>query len=54
LNEILWKAVRGADSPMPPPVRAAFLRPIPEDDEDEEEEEEREKRERSSKAGRRP
>jgi DNA-binding beta-propeller fold protein YncE len=54
LNEILWKAVRGADSPMPPPVRAAFLRPIPEDDEDEEEKEEREKRERSSKAGRRP
>ncbi len=28
LNEILWKSVRGADSPMPPPVRAAFVRPL--------------------------
>ena len=28
-NEILWKSVRGAASPMPPPVRAAFVRPIP-------------------------
>jgi YVTN family beta-propeller protein len=28
LNEILWKSVRGADSEMPPPVRAAFVRPI--------------------------
>jgi YVTN family beta-propeller protein len=26
-NEIIWKAVRGADSPMPPPVRAAFVMP---------------------------
>ena len=26
-NEIIWKAVRGADSPMPPPVRAAFVIP---------------------------
>lgn len=25
LNEIVWKSVRGADSPMPPPVRAAFV-----------------------------
>ncbi len=30
LNEILWKSVRGADSPMPPPVRAAFIRIIDE------------------------
>lgn len=44
LNEILWKAVRGADSPMPPPVRAAFVRPVKEDDD--EEREEREKRRR--------
>ena len=29
LNEILWKSVRGAHSPMPPPVRAAFARPRP-------------------------
>jgi hypothetical protein len=27
LNEILWKSVRGASSTMPPPVRAAFVRP---------------------------
>jgi hypothetical protein len=27
-NEIIWKAVKGADSPMPPPVRAAFFLPI--------------------------
>jgi hypothetical protein len=26
-NEIIWKAVKGADSPMPPPVRAAFVVP---------------------------
>jgi YVTN family beta-propeller protein len=26
-NEIIWKAVRGVDSPMPPPVRAAFVVP---------------------------
>jgi hypothetical protein len=34
-NEIIWKAVRGADSPMPAPVRSAFVRVI-EDDDDEE------------------
>ena len=34
-NEILWKAVRGQDCPMPPPVRAAFVRPVtPPPDED--------------------
>ena len=27
LNEILWRSIRGADSPMPPPRRAAFVRP---------------------------
>jgi YVTN family beta-propeller protein len=27
LNEIVWKSVKGARSAMPPPVRAAFLRP---------------------------
>jgi YVTN family beta-propeller protein len=26
-NEIIWKAVKGADSVMPPPVRAAFVMP---------------------------
>ena len=34
LNEILWKSVRGAASPMPPPVHAAFVRPVGEEDED--------------------
>jgi DNA-binding beta-propeller fold protein YncE len=34
LNEILWKAVKGADSTMPPPVRAAFIRPLGDDDDD--------------------
>jgi YVTN family beta-propeller protein len=28
LNEIVWKSVRGANSVMPPPVRAAFIRPV--------------------------
>jgi len=27
-NEIIWKSVRGADSVMPPSVRAAFVRPV--------------------------
>src|SRR4051794_13900740 len=27
-NEILWKSVRGAASPMPPPVHAAFVQPV--------------------------
>ena len=39
LNEIVWKSVRGADSPMPPPVRAGFIRIIDSDDEDEDEHE---------------
>lgn len=25
LNEVVWRSVKGADSPMPPPVRAAFV-----------------------------
>src|SRR5580765_7454227 len=25
LNEVIWRSVRGADSPMPAPVRAAFV-----------------------------
>jgi YVTN family beta-propeller protein len=32
-SEIIWKAVRGADSPMPPPVRSAFVRVLEEDEE---------------------
>jgi hypothetical protein len=27
LNEIVWKSVRGAKAPLPPPVRAAFVFP---------------------------
>jgi hypothetical protein len=34
LNEILWKSVRGPGSPMPPPVRAAFIRSMPKADDD--------------------
>jgi hypothetical protein len=36
MNEILWASVRGPNVPMPPPVRAAFVRPAPDDDEGEE------------------
>jgi len=35
LNEIIWRAVRGPASSMPPPVRAAFLRPHVEEEEEE-------------------
>ncbi len=39
LNEIIWKSVKGRDSVMPPPVRAAFIRALAaaahDDDEDE-------------------
>ena len=39
LNEIVWRSVRGRDSKMPPPVRAASLkRGIMGDDDDEEDE----------------
>jgi hypothetical protein len=34
LNEIVWRSVRGAGSPMPPPVRAAFIRALPADEDD--------------------
>lgn len=41
LNDIIWRSVRGPDSPMPSPVRAAFVYASAEDDEEEEEEEEK-------------
>jgi YVTN family beta-propeller protein len=46
LNEIIWRSVRGADSPMPPPRRAAFVVAAVggENDEREEAEEGRQKR----------
>ena len=25
LNEVIWRSVRGDDSPMPPPTRAGFV-----------------------------
>ena len=34
LSEIVWRSVRGPGSPMPPPVRSAFLRHRPADDDD--------------------
>ncbi|MEO6724996.1 MAG: beta-propeller fold lactonase family protein [Blastocatellia bacterium] len=37
-NEIIWKAVRGANSQMPAPVRSAFVRAVEDDDDDEKEE----------------
>jgi hypothetical protein len=40
-NEIIWKAVRGADSQMPAPVRSAFVRVIEDDDDEEERERKR-------------
>lgn len=38
LNEIVWKSVRGASSPMPPPLHAAFVRALEEGEDDEENE----------------
>ncbi len=32
LNEIIWHSVRGANSPMPAPTRAAFVLAQPKDD----------------------
>ncbi len=34
LNEIIWRSVRGEHSPMPAPVRAAFVFAHPKDDDD--------------------
>jgi hypothetical protein len=33
-NEVIWRSVRGAGSAMPPPVHAAFVRPVGEVDEE--------------------
>jgi YVTN family beta-propeller protein len=46
LNEVVWRSVRGPNSPMPAPVRASFVFASPLEDEEEEEEEEREREER--------
>ncbi len=42
LNEIIWRSVRGADSPMPPPRRAWFVSAPATRDDDEDEAEEHE------------
>ncbi len=34
LNEVIWRSVRGPNSPMPAPVRAAFVFPTPKTDDD--------------------
>ena len=34
LNEVIWRSVKGADQPMPAPVRAAFVFPHPRDRDD--------------------
>jgi DNA-binding beta-propeller fold protein YncE len=34
LNEVVWRSIKGADSPMPAPVRAAFVMPHVQKDED--------------------
>jgi hypothetical protein len=39
LNEVVWRSVRGPDSPMPPPVRAGFVFAEFEGEEEEEAEE---------------
>ncbi|RXK61704.1 hypothetical protein ESA94_01430 [Lacibacter luteus] len=46
-SEIVWKTVKGEDSPMPAPRRSAFLK-VKEEDDEEEEEEEKEKRGRKN------
>jgi hypothetical protein len=38
LNEIVWRSVRGAGSPMPPPRRAGFIRIVGGDDDEEHDE----------------
>jgi hypothetical protein len=59
LGDIVWRSVRGADSPMPAPVRAAFVFTRGEEEEEEEEhdaaekdedDDEEEERERAAKS----
>jgi YVTN family beta-propeller protein len=35
-SEVIWKAVKGLNSKMPPPVRSAFIKPMKEDEEGDE------------------
>ncbi len=38
-NEIIWRSVKGADSPMPAPVRSAFVLQVEGEDDDDDEDE---------------
>ena len=40
LGDIVWRSVRGANSPMPPPVRSAFVFSVDKDEDEEEHEDE--------------
>jgi YVTN family beta-propeller protein len=51
-NEIIWRAVKGAQSQMPAPVRSAFVRAVEGDDDDEKDREKEERREVRRKASR--
>ncbi len=46
LNEVIWRSIRGANSPMPAPVRAGFVFANPLEEEEEEEEEDDDKQEK--------
>lgn len=48
-NEIIWKSVKGANSPMPAPVRSAFVRAVADDDDEKEGREEKEERRESKR-----
>jgi len=48
-SEVIWKTVKGEDSPMPAPRRSAFLKVADDDDEEEDEKKEDEKKTRSTK-----
>jgi len=52
-NEIIWRSVRGANSPMPAPVRSAFVRVIDDDDDDDGDGKNGREREREGKRERR-
>ena len=51
LNEIIWRSIRGADSPMPPPRRAAFIRVTEDEDGDEAEDGDEKNRDDKSEDG---
>ena len=54
LNEIIWRSVRGADSPMPPPKRAAFVVASAAADEDGEQKAAEERKEKERRNHRQP